>query len=1749
MDVRNRNDGIEIPPEITAEITRLYDQGLYVQAGAKASAFSPVSQWRGTAARLIGGRLADHLYAPRLSRWLHGRAWRGDRANPEAAYYYGLTVWQERGPLAAWRFLGRLPSFPEASPERRSDLLTLRAGILGGFRDFDSAAKLLDEAEEIDRDRAWLWVRRGALHEKQDAYEAALEATRHALELRPWYRPAIQSAAHQLQLLGRDAEALDLLQNASRRMECAAIDAQLATLQTELGQHAAAFETWQRVRDLSPWMEPEEIERWEARMSDANYFIGSLAAAADAAERAKNHFHTKLVDRLRAPAPDARRVLLSVGFVRQHELTCAPATLSAISHFWGVPIDHLALAAAICYEGTPDHMERAWALENGWHAREFRVTWEVLVALLDRGIPFTVATVETQSAHLQAVVGYDSFRGTICVRDPYERTHGEWLGTEFLQNYAASGPRGMLLLPMEKLSLLEGIELPDAALYDDYYALQRALHHYDREEAQQHLSALESAAPAHRLTLQAQRSVAGYDGSLPRQLAAVENLLTSYPENGNFLWSKFILLRQLDRRADCHEFLRQRCADAKSESLFWRERASELSADARCQVEARHLLERALCRQPMDPDHLQARANLHWEQREFAEATELYRFAATLRDKTDQYSRSYFIAARHLRQTQTAFALLTQRFEKFGTQSSQPVRLLFWALTVLDRQTDAFAKLESALTQRPNDGELLLFAADAFARHGDHARGLALLHAAEKRASRVAWLRTSANLADYRCDLPAALALWQAILTEEPLSMEAQRAVTRLLAETEGRAAALAHLVVMCTRFEHHIGLHELWAEWARRESNTAVEPVLRRLLALHPEHAWAHRELASVCSDLHRPAEAAASLDIAEQLEPRSPSTPGIRAQVALEAGKLGEAREHAQAALRLSVDYDYAIRTLFAASDTFEEKKAAVAFVHDELIRQVVFGDGLLAFRGVAYDIIEPADLLTNLRDALAARPDLWHAWSAVSQQLLDMQQLDEALGVAREATERFPLLPRLWLDLAQVHRTRREREKEIPPLERALQLSPAWGHASRQLADTHQRMGRYENAEKVLEQAIAAAPLDPYNYGCLADVLHHLGRSDEAMDRLEHCLKLDPGYEWAWEMLHARSPEQGEKNRALVLARDLTVLRGGEARSWLILARSLPKEAVAERLDALDRATALQPRFAEAHDCRAVLLAEAGRYEEAMAACAPAAYGDHPPTLLQGRAAWVEACQGRYRVAIARMRGVVAEAPEYYWGWNMLADWCAADRDFDGAEEAVRRMIRLAPRGAVPLGYLADLQLQKGEEDAAYESMRRAYELDPTYAFAGFTLFDRHLEKRDLAAAGQVLEVLSTHLRGPRTLAARARYHASLGQREAALRTLNELARVPEADSRALHTGAAALVEAHWGHEVEDCLEEMLEDPDINPEVGPIWIRRCIARGEWKSCKRLYAIPAGSELGRRTRIAFIEGVAESGLGQHLRSLLRQEKETIRNETSLWGAVGYAYTHMSRWTDAVRWMQGADRRPGVRPWMLYNLATAHRELKNDAQALAVNRRALTLTRDGTTPKHQLWVAFHAALAGNIPALDQELAELREHELGDYEQKLLILVKALRAVHTASAADRRRVFYERCREIARRRREGIYDDAVLNRARRRCLDVLSRAAGDRWRLLRPWMPDFAGWMTTDGARLTIIFGVIFTVILVRLFDDVSFRSVPNPTPPPIRLTPPPPLPGATPSPPRLDQPITIQLGPPEAPPPNLFRSPDPTPP
>jgi len=1576
-----------MPTDALAQIRRLYDEGQYLEAYRQGEAWGPLERWPGAAGLVMAGRLAANLGSMRLAHLLHRRAWRLDPEDPEACYYMAYCVFSRRGPYAAWQFLRRT-TLSKPNDVVRADWLALEATAYAVLRDFENAARSMDAAERVTSAHPWLWVSRAAVYEMEDRYAESLAAARRALAIAPWNRPAVQATARALVHLGQEEEAIRLLQEAAERLQSGAVVSQLAALEEHAERYEDARRSYARLEELWPLaVRDKKVREWlYGRQSDAAYYRGDAAEAARLARLAGHEFYTQFAERLEQPLPERRRVLLPVGFVRQHHRTCTPATLAALCAYWQRPVNQLDISEEICYDGTPGHRERQWLAENGFTVREFCVTWDAAVALVDAGVPFTLTTVDPGNAHSQAVIGYDALRRTLLVRDPSEPHFGEFRAEEMLEHYRATGPRGVAMVPAEKADILEGIELPQSKLYDLIFGLERALERHDRPAAETFCRCLQEIDPEHRLAISARGMLAGYDADVRTMSRCMQHLIRLFPDDVNQLLARVNYARDLEDRGSRLALLKEYCHRKDSHPLLWWQYAQELSADAREADEVAFWLRKLLRRTPAEVRTLGLLADTLWTEGRRDEAFWLYRFAACGDDKEESRAQTFFNAARACGRTEEAMQWLRGRRDRTAGQSSLPARTLCWAWEQLGQPDEALHVLEDILALRPDDGELLLYAADLYARYLRREEADRVLAKARTCTRPAQWRRTAGNLALYRGDLRGGLEHWQAVHEAEPLAPDANHLVAELLGDLEGTEAAVAFLRVSLERFPHSYPLRQMLIEWLRADDPAVQEAAVRELAELHAFDPWAQRELAFVLERQGRIEEADREADLAERMEPTSPAVAFLRSRIALARRNVAAARGALRDAIRKSVDYEAAIHALMELCATGAEREAELCFLHEQLVKQVTAGEGLLRYQEYASKTLPAPSVLANLREAFEARKDLWAAWIALVDQLMEMEQLDEALAQAQQGVERFPLLSRMWLKLAMVHRRRNDVQGEIAALERALALQPSAGDAARELAETYSRLGQWEQAEAVLERALAFDPRDARNHGYLADVLWHRGECGEALAHLETAVRLVPGYNWAWNMLRAWSLEAGG-DRALPLARELVETRPNDPNSWITLAEMLDEpDQIEERLAVLDRAAKASPHNAAIHDLRARTLAEHGRFDEALAACHPTVFTDQPPTELRGRAADVEAMRGNLDEAIRRMQAVLEDDPNYFWGWSRLVEWCdQMDRRKDYLK-AAQQMARLAPEHAPAWGYLGDARLKLNDRAGAKRDLRRAVQLAPDYVFAVMTLFNLHVEDGELERAAEVAAAAAPRQKDDLRLALAVRLAVAAGEGDKARAALEELCHVELEDGHALSMAVEAMDEAQMGFEAAAVLRKQFDCTPVSPWIARAWVDLQARRGGLADCAARIEQwderdPCWAHLNER----FIEQCVATGRRSLFRRHLRRHRKALDANLRTWAAVAEALLELQAYDKILRWQRDWASREGLEPAMVFPLAISRWERHQVKDAVAVGRWAIGAKPDKTTPYHQLWVATGALLDGDHAAAAPLLAGVAMQDLAAY--------------------------------------------------------------------------------------------------------------------------------------------------------------------
>jgi len=1628
-----------------APIQALYDQGLYVQAWALSCKIGPLQTWRGATGRLLAGRLAGHVGASRLSAVLLRRAWVEHPESAEALYYHVTTINSQRGPYAALTLLqGHQHIAQTGTAHIRASLCCLQASLMAQLRDFDQADASIGTAREIAPNDPWVHVEQAYVCETQDHYDEALQAAQLARQINPWYRPAITACVHYLRLLDRDAEAVALLEEGLNHLESASLAAHLLQIQIEQQQYVAANTTLARIEQLTP-LRDKHYARWLAgQRADIAYFCGDYPLALAQSRLAKNPFFDRLAERLAKPEQEQRRVLLAVDFVRQHHMTCAPATLSAISRFWQTPVDHLDIADAICFDGTPDYAGREWAERNGWRTREFTVTWEAATALLDRGIPFVLSTVEPGSAHMQAVIGYDTVRGSFLIRDPFQKYLGEFAVDVFLKNYRADGPRGMAMVRAAQADLLDEVSLPDAALYDEYHQVQLALLRHDRITAVTIGQRMQQASPAHRLTLKVWRSIAMYDGDEKRILKCTEALLEQFPEDVNLRQSKQFSLAQLQTREARLAYLKTQCEGEHTHPILFLSYANLLREDARALPPALQMLRRSMRRMPLNADVFYKMAHAYWDQNELERALDLYRFAACLDLTQEAYSESYFRAARFLQRTEQALHFLQRRFTRYGKKSGQPAITLFEALDALERVQEGLDVLDSAMALRPADPDLLLYCADLYGRTGKLVLAESMLVRAEPVSKRINWLQAAASIADYNGQLHKALELWRQVAESDPFNLRAVRAICRLWAETDTRQAAIQYAQQLVERFPHHHELNKIYVDWLEQEAPEVIETALRKLIQINPIDAWAQRELALTLANQQRLAEAKEVIEYAETLANNVIEHHNTKAHLFAQMGMTDEAKSACRDSIHLSVDNSNAVSLLLKLCANIEQRKNELAFFHQELVRQVTFGDGLLIYQREAQNVLDPQGLTSSLREALRIRPDLWHAWVALARQLIALQCFDEALTILQAGAKRFPLLPRIWLEISKNYRFLGNQPAQKNALEQALAISPYWGTTLQMLAEIHQQEGDLEAARILLQRAVDHAPLDVVMHGWLADLLRKMKQHDAAMQHLEHAINVDPGYLWAWHTYMQLAKELNQDQRPLELATRLTQERPSNPQVWVLLAKA--QENAAAQQASLARALALAPQSRVAHELRIDLLVAGEQYEAALQAARDPIWNGLPPAEIRLKEARVYALQGAREAAIQNLRGLLETETDFIAGWEQLADWHNESEQHADHLTAAQNLERLAPNDHISMGYMAHATLLNGDRAASKQYLRRAISIEPTYAWGVRKLFDLQLEDDELADAQQTLQLQDLHLPGSVTQLNHLRMAASQVDLKSACDAFHLLCADANLEGWMINRAADAMLKSGWENELAQTFVEILEQPTCQAIVADVWGERCSESKSWKqTLHTLHRLMANGVPGLRAAEHYIRyqgQLANSASYKGLRKFLKKHHVALHADVQTWGAVAYAMTNCQRYKETIEWLHDWQGRNENTPWIMQNLAISLHEIKRYAEGFDVSREALLLQPDHATAIHTLLVAFDAALAGDINTLARLASEIREHTFSQYYQYLHALLNALECVLVPQ--NNAGQFVMKQAQQAIRRGVAIYPqyqrEAFLSYAHRRCL-------------------------------------------------------------------------------------------------------------
>jgi hypothetical protein len=333
----------------------------------------------------------------------------------------------------------------------------------------------------------------------------------------------------------------------------------------------------------------------------------------------------------------------------------------------------------------------------------------------------------------------------------------------------------------------------------------------------------------------------------------------------------------------------------------------------------------------------------------------------------------------------------------------------------------------------------------------------------------------------------------------------------------------------------------------------------------------------------------------------------------------------------------------------------------------------------------------------------------------------------------------------------------------------------------------------------------------------------------------------------------------------------------------------------------------------------------------------------------------------------------------------------------------------------------------------------------------------------------------------------------QAQLALDQLEEWCLDRTSSAEQLDAAAKALRDAGYKVELSQIVHHALADPEANPHVGALWIRRVVSRRRWNGRypDHMDSLCRQGEIGRRAVIEFLETMSARRKDHLVHRVLRKHRRWLHGHPTGWPATARALMRLNSHGALCRWMSDWDKRSNVEADLMYGLALALRSTGQEPKAHEVVNRALA--RSGAAEKYptlELWYALEEALAGRTQSAVEHFERLEPAGWNQYNLCLYCLTRGVIRVQQAQPEERRAAFhhgYERIQErfrVTRVHRCGT----LVRREYRRCLWRMSRDAGRLGPgLLATWRSAEAGWFVLP---LLVIPGLqlLLPVYLLRLF-------------------------------------------------------------
>ncbi|MGF1688078.1 C39 family peptidase [Photobacterium japonica] len=1399
-------DRIPQQPCPMEHIDALIEQGHYLSAYQCAvAAWGPHAHWQDDAhiarlIRLLRGlgrhRAATYLELKRYRRWFTrtgtpreevGGETRGEESRNEAPQTeegdldrhhhvklrYFMYVLSRKGAIACYDMAQHALEATCGHAAHTADWKVAKAIILCRVRDFAQAHALLDTARQQPATEDWAEKIRIRALEEEGRWEAALtRAQAHFFDTQCPF--TLEMIVRLLQAQEGPQAALSALLPHLSCYQSVALWQEAANTHFQLQQYDDALACLGEVDALQVMGKDKGDAYADGLRSQLYLEMRHLPAAQAALRPLRDGFSASVRQRLSGLETLSPVLKLNVPHVTQKHMTCAPSSLAAVVRFWGQLADEDAIAEQICFEGTSDTLQREWLIDNGWRYLDFDLTQEAAETLLARGVPFTLVTTQGMSSHLQVVKGIDREAGYLYLMDPSVSMESKILTEATCQLEAVNGPHCRAIVPVTQPHLLGGLALPAQALYPLRHELDAAVEAQDVSRAHALVQQLVVLDPTHRLTLLAQRKLAGLQRDDAEIERVTDQLLAQYPDTTYLVISKYHCLRTRLGHREAYQWLSDQFKRVRNVEVFTllledRAAAETLSGDddGSAGNESGDAIDALAKRARIwtSAEYFWLKGHDAWRDGDKDTASRLYRWALCLEPSQEAYLRSYYVTYLDQGRVDEALATLQELFEASILVSASMAYSLYRAYCLNNEEHVGLAVLARACEIQPSDAALIAYYLGELGRFGQWAQFETAYDQYAAPLSAADRLAISAKQAFAQGDNTVAIERYEALLALQPGN---DHTVDCLL-ESYHRAGLTdkvhAYLATQRANKGESLRTLNLLAQHSR-DDKTQIQ-TLETITERYPLEYHSARRLAYFRL-------AADDIDSAERIsqtlldkDSRNADNVLLQAEICLKRGQWTQAKAHAKAAIAFSPNSDAAFEALMRTHTAPDEKVTVIREFAEVLKRIPNADDGVWHFWQVAGHWLD-TDELRAFCDAMISRHGQnWCVWVVSAYQREQIGDIEHAIDDLDHAAKRSPLTARIFGEKARMLSCLGRYEDATPVFEYAITLAPGWPFLAMEYNQHLERIAEPKKGLVVLERCRQFNDDDGVLLGHLADSYLNDHQQAKSLATFVDAISHRFYYPWAWNKLYTLSEQldDGQTWRTLLATRQQA--HPNHVDTWLIAAQL--SKALAERIDHLQRAVVLAPTHLEANRDLVEAYMAMGRDDEVYALINGDKWDGRAPLSLAIKEPMLLFERGDYTQALVILTGMVTRHPRYEAGWLLRMQCAVRGEHTAEALTCAEALEVIAGNDLEALYEVGCVYEQYGDAQQQRRILglfERAYAIGPQYKNIAFSYLDRLLEEKQYVTARHVANAMDAHFAKPWIDARRYEIYAAQGHQQAAI-----------------------------------------------------------------------------------------------------------------------------------------------------------------------------------------------------------------------------------------------------------------------------------------------------------------------------------------------------------------------------------------------